>query len=74
MLERRLLLWENGANFFQLLHSDPFVTHWYYDVDGYKLCTFLFVLETIRTRRRDCALSLYCTVLHLCFQLEIQTS
>ena len=25
--------------FFQMLHSDPFVKHWYYDAEGYKLCT-----------------------------------
>ena len=28
--------------FLQLLHSDPFVKHWYHDVEGYKLCTLRY--------------------------------
>ena len=33
----------------QLLHSDPFVTHWYYDVDGYKLCALRYpIMESFR--------------------------
>ena len=26
-----------GDIFFQLLHSDPFVKHWYFDAEGYKI-------------------------------------
>ena len=31
-----------GKIFFQLLHSEPFVKHWYYDADGCKLCTLRY--------------------------------
>ena len=27
--------------FFQVLHNDSFVKHWYYDSEGNKLCTLL---------------------------------
>ena len=38
-----------GAIFFQLLHSDPFVKHWYYDAEGYKLCTLRYpFMESFR--------------------------
>ena len=38
-----------GKIFFQLLHSDPFVKHWYHDADGYKLCTLRYpIMESIR--------------------------
>ena len=36
--------------FFQMLHSDPFVKHWYYDGEGYKLCTLKYpIKESFRT-------------------------
>ena len=38
-----------GKIFFQLLHSDPFVKHWYYDAEGYELCTLRYpVTESFR--------------------------
>ena len=33
-----------GGIFFQLLHSEPFVKHWYYDDMGYKLCTLKYLI------------------------------
>ena len=37
----------------QLLHSDPSVKHWYYDADGYKLCTLRFpIMESLESFRR----------------------
>ena len=48
--------WKDGRRygeivniFFQLLHSDPFVKHWYYDAEGYKLCTLRYpIMESFR--------------------------
>ena len=38
-----------GKIFFQLLHSDPFVKHWYLDAEGYKLCTLRYpIMESFR--------------------------
>ena len=38
-----------GKIFFQLLHSDPFMKHWYYDAEGYKLCTLKYpIMESFR--------------------------
>ena len=35
--------------FFQLLHSDPFVQHWYCDAEGYTLCTLRYlIVESFR--------------------------
>ena len=40
---------KNGYFFFHLLHSDPFVKHWYYDAEGYKLCTLKYpIMESFR--------------------------
>ena len=42
-------VWEMGKLFFQLLHSDPFVKHWYYDAEGYKLCTLRYpIMKSFR--------------------------
>ena len=38
-----------GNIFFQLLHRDPFVKHWYYDAEGCKLCTLRYpIMESFR--------------------------
>ena len=38
-----------GKIFFQLLHSDPFVKHWYLDAEGYKLCALRYpIMESFR--------------------------
>ena len=38
-----------GQIFFQLLHSDPFVKHWYHDAEGYKLCRLKYpIMESFR--------------------------
>ena len=38
-----------GKIFFQLLHGDPFVKHWYYDAENYKLCTLKYpIMESFR--------------------------
>ena len=40
---------ELGKIFFQLLHSGPFVKHWYQDAEGYKLCTLRYpIVESFR--------------------------
>ena len=40
-----------GGIFFKLLHSDPFAKHWYYDDEGYKLCTLKYpIVESFRKR------------------------
>ena len=38
-----------GDIFFQLLHSDIYAKHWYYDDVGYKLCTLRYpIMESFR--------------------------
>ena len=38
-----------GEIFFQLIHSDPFAKHWYYEEEDNKLCTLRYpIMESFR--------------------------
>ena len=49
VLERRRRYGKMGDIFFQLLHSDPFAKHWYYDDEGFESCTLRYpIVESFR--------------------------